>query len=140
MNIGLRIKELRDKKNMSQEDLADLIGVTKQMISHYEGGINVPRGAKIKKIAEVFGITEEEFYTSKSTSNFTNTDDTSKKWEQEYWKATGKIDLLESQIIKHKENEVKLKDKLGELGAENDRLYKEIEKLQARIPKKDTGS
>jgi transcriptional regulator with XRE-family HTH domain len=72
MNVGLRIKELRELKNMSQEDLADKIGVSKQMISHYENGINVPRGKKITLLAKVFKITEEEFYTSKSTPNLTD--------------------------------------------------------------------
>lgn len=72
MNIGLRIKELREKKNLSQEELAGIIGVTKQMISHYESGKNVPRSGNIKKIAKVFNITEEEFYTSKTVSNLTS--------------------------------------------------------------------
>jgi transcriptional regulator with XRE-family HTH domain len=72
MNIGLRIKELREKKNLSQEELGDLVGVTKQMISNYEAGINAPRASKIKRIAEIFKITEEEFYTSKTGLNLTS--------------------------------------------------------------------
>lgn len=74
MDIGLRIKELREEKNLSQDELGRLIGVTKQMISHYEGNINTPRQGKIKKMAEVFGIEESEFY--KSTSNLTKSPET----------------------------------------------------------------
>lgn len=66
MGIGLRIKELRDKKNMSQEELGDRLGVSKAQISKYEKGQNEPPLDKIKKIAEILGVRTEDLIKDKS--------------------------------------------------------------------------
>lgn len=53
MNIGDRIKSMRIKMNLTQDELAASIKSTKQTIHKYENGIisNIPAG-KIKIIAE----------------------------------------------------------------------------------------
>lgn len=118
MNIGKRIRELREEKNLSQEEVANAIGVTKQMISHYEGGVNVPRGGKIRKLAELFGVTEEEFYT-KTKSNFTK-DGTDDEVLRAVKEALG--DAQSKLYIEQEKNKA--------LRAEIERLRKEIIELQ----------
>lgn len=53
---GKRIKRLRKAEGLTQVQLAERIGVTKQNLYKYENGIitNIPTD-KIEKIAEVFG-------------------------------------------------------------------------------------
>lgn len=43
MNIGTRIKEARLALNMTQEELAKRIGVSKNAISNYENGVSTPK-------------------------------------------------------------------------------------------------
>lgn len=40
-NIGKRIRHLREKKNLTQEDLADIAGCSRVYISYIESGKNV---------------------------------------------------------------------------------------------------
>ena len=40
MNLGNKIVSLRKKNNLSQEELADKIFVTRQTISNWENGIS----------------------------------------------------------------------------------------------------
>ena len=49
--------ELRKLNDMSQEELADLIGVSRQTLSKYETGESLPDIEKCKLIADVFGVT-----------------------------------------------------------------------------------
>ena len=49
--------ELRKINNMSQEDLASQIGVSRQTLSKYETGESLPDIDKCSAIAKVFGIT-----------------------------------------------------------------------------------
>lgn len=42
MFLGYRLRELRKNKNMSQEDLGKILGVTKVSISGYEKGTRTP--------------------------------------------------------------------------------------------------
>ena len=57
MTIGERIKEIRDRTNMSQVDFADKINVSKQTLYKYENDIitNIPSD-KIEAIASIGNI------------------------------------------------------------------------------------
>lgn len=52
--------ELRKINNMSQEDLASQIGVSRQTLSKYETGESLPDIDKCSAIAKVFGITVDD--------------------------------------------------------------------------------
>ena len=41
-NIGNKIKELRLKRNITQEKMANYIGISAQAISKWENGISLP--------------------------------------------------------------------------------------------------
>ena len=58
MTIGEKIKHLRIKSGLTQEDIAKSTGTTKQAIYKYENGIvtNIPTD-KIEKMADLFGVT-----------------------------------------------------------------------------------
>ena len=58
MSIGERIKYYRLKNNLTQADLADHLGITKQTVFKYENGIvtNIPSD-KIEVMASIFRIT-----------------------------------------------------------------------------------
>lgn len=49
-----RIKEVRENKNMSQNDVADELNVTRQSISQYENGHREPKLETWKKLAKLF--------------------------------------------------------------------------------------
>lgn len=51
--IGKRVKELRMKKGLSQQELGNAVGVTKVSICGYENGTRLPNLEKLVKIADV---------------------------------------------------------------------------------------
>ena len=51
-----RIKELRKKKKLTQEELAEKINVTKLTISRWERGERVPKSDKAQQLANYFGV------------------------------------------------------------------------------------
>ncbi|MGX7091782.1 helix-turn-helix transcriptional regulator [Hutsoniella sourekii] len=54
--LSEKIKELRLTKDMSQEDLAEILDVTRQSISKYENGSADPGLDKIRLIADYFDV------------------------------------------------------------------------------------
>lgn len=58
--FGLKLQTLRKKASMSQDDLAELIGVSRQAISKWERSEALPDLYNAKKLAEVFSITLDE--------------------------------------------------------------------------------
>jgi transcriptional regulator with XRE-family HTH domain len=58
--FGLKLQTLRKKAGMSQEDLANLLGVSRQAISKWERSEALPDLYNAKKIAEVFNITLDD--------------------------------------------------------------------------------
>ena len=51
-----RIQELRKEANMTQNDLAKIIGVNPVTLSRYENGERNPKLDKLEKIAETFHV------------------------------------------------------------------------------------
>lgn len=60
MNIGEVIKCRRQKRNMTQAELAELLKVTPQAVSRWEMGVSYPDIAMVPKISEVLGVTADE--------------------------------------------------------------------------------
>lgn len=70
--LGEKIKKYRENKNMTQNEVADILGVKSATISKYETNTLEPNIESIKKLAETFEISidellkdEEEFNISK---------------------------------------------------------------------------
>ncbi len=63
--------ELRKIHDMSQEELADKIGVSRQTLSKYETGESLPDIEKCKLIADVFGVSIDDLlnYDSRSSES-----------------------------------------------------------------------
>ncbi len=60
MSLGKRINRFRTEKSMSQGDLAEQLGVSRQSISKWETDSSVPDLDKLVKLSEVFGVTLDE--------------------------------------------------------------------------------
>ncbi|MGM9850030.1 MAG: helix-turn-helix domain-containing protein [Bacilli bacterium] len=63
MNIGEKLYELRKEKNLSQEEVADKLNVTRQTISKWETNQSTPDFDKIKPLCELYEITADELLT-----------------------------------------------------------------------------
>lgn len=59
MNIADRIQSLRKQKGMSQIELADAIGVSRQAVSKWESEQAIPDLDKIIAMSEIFGTTTD---------------------------------------------------------------------------------
>lgn len=64
MNIGEKIKQLRGKKALSMQQLADLSGLSKPAIQQYEDGTIKPSNKAIQAIAEALGEGVWYFFSS----------------------------------------------------------------------------
>lgn len=58
--IGEIIKELRKQRKITQEELAELIGVTPQAISKWERDVGYPDITQIVPLSKVFGVSTDE--------------------------------------------------------------------------------
>ena len=61
-SIGQIIRELRKQKNITQEELADLIYVTPQAVSKWEREVGYPDLSQIVPIARAFGISTDVLF------------------------------------------------------------------------------
>lgn len=62
MNIGIRIKELRKERKITQKVLSIKTGIDQGTISNWERGRNEPDAQNRKKIADYFGVSEAELF------------------------------------------------------------------------------
>lgn len=69
MNIGERITELRKSKNLSQEELAEQLGVSRQSVSKWETGVSIPDTDKAVAMSRIFGVTADFLLTGESNNS-----------------------------------------------------------------------
>ncbi len=62
INLGMRLKELRAKRGLSQTELAKLVGVTPSSISQMESDLIYPSLPALLKIAEVLSVEVSSFF------------------------------------------------------------------------------
>ena len=60
MNIGEVIKCRRQKRNITQAELAELLKVTPQAVSRWEMGVSYPDIAMVPKISEILRVSADE--------------------------------------------------------------------------------
>lgn len=66
VDLGLRLKELRAKRGLSQTELAKLVGVTPSTISQVESNLIYPSLPALLKMAEVLAIDVSSFFQETS--------------------------------------------------------------------------
>ena len=77
MTFAEKFKEERVKKELTQQQVADSLGITRKMITLYEKGTSLPRTREAyKKIADFFGVavnyllTEDENFVVQATEKY----------------------------------------------------------------------
>jgi transcriptional regulator with XRE-family HTH domain len=60
MTLGEKIKDLRKAASITQEELAEKIGVSRQAVTKWESDVGMPDVENLKIIATLFNITVDE--------------------------------------------------------------------------------
>ena len=57
MTLSEKILDLRKQQGMSQENLAEKLGVSRQAVSRWEVGSALPDSSNIRQLSRLFGVT-----------------------------------------------------------------------------------
>ena len=60
MNIGKKLLDARKKANLSQEEIAEKLNITRQTVSKWESNETVPNINQVKLLAKIYKISLEE--------------------------------------------------------------------------------
>lgn len=69
--VGMKIKEFRKSKKLTQQGLADLVGVKNSAISNYEQGTRIPKRDFLFRVANALGVSIDEFFPIQSEESST---------------------------------------------------------------------
>jgi len=82
MSLAKRIHELRKASNLSQEQLAEKISVSRQSISKWESGETIPEIDRVIELSKVFNVSIDYLLLSSEVEDLTNrTEQLEKKQE-----------------------------------------------------------
>ncbi len=70
MGIGFRIKEARNSLNLTQEELAKKIGVTKGAVANYENDTSHPKEPIMYKLFDALQVDANYLYQDEMGSNY----------------------------------------------------------------------
>lgn len=66
---GMRIKDLRNRKNMTQMQLSDRLNISYRYLSRIENGISVASVELLIEMADYFGVTLDYLLMGKENKN-----------------------------------------------------------------------
>lgn len=69
LQLGLKVKALRESKNLTQKDLAETLGVSWRTISNLERGTVMPKLQLVCDLAKHFDISIDELLNRRITKN-----------------------------------------------------------------------
>lgn len=72
MTIGQRIAACRKAKRLSQEYVAEVMGVTRQAVSKWETDVNIPDTQNFIKLSRLFGTTVEYLANGEADIDFSS--------------------------------------------------------------------
>ena len=78
MTISERLYNLRKERNLSQEELANILDVSRQTVSKWETDQSTPDFDKIVPLCNYFGITTDELLTGRENLQEANKEDKNK--------------------------------------------------------------
>jgi len=70
--LGRNLKTLRKKNNLTQEDLANSLSVSRQAICMWERNERTPKVSVLTKVSKIFGVSIDYMINGKLTSQGTN--------------------------------------------------------------------
>lgn len=68
--VGKKLQELRKARRLTQQQLADKMGVTRATVSNYEVGRRAPHLSELKRFAEFYGVGLDYFGVASSDEVF----------------------------------------------------------------------
>lgn len=77
--LGFRLKTLRKKKKLTQQQIADAIGVSKTSVIYWEKDDNLPKHESLIALAMILGVDTNYLLYGKSQSSLDNNIDLSQK-------------------------------------------------------------
>jgi transcriptional regulator with XRE-family HTH domain len=72
MNIGNNLRVIRSKKNISQQEVADFLGVDRKTYMNWEMSVSAVKSSYIPKLAEFFDIEINDLFQEKSVDIIIN--------------------------------------------------------------------
>ena len=111
--IGIKIKELRREHGMTQEQLAELVGVSFQAVSKWENQLALPDITLVPRLAQIFSVTIDELFSYHVQEIQTEIEQvvTESAAYRESDPAKGR-DILEEDLKKYPENDILLNNLL----------------------------
>ena len=70
--IGTKIKKFRESRNMTQDELAELLDTTRQSISRYENGERKANQDLLFELASIFKVSLDDFFPVRNLYDQTN--------------------------------------------------------------------
>ena len=107
--VGMKIKEFRKNKKLTQQGLADLVGVKNSAISNYEQGIRIPKRDFLFRVANALGVSIDEFFpiqNEETSSTLSEINKISSQIEEPRQKIV--LDTASSQLEEHEEQKSKI--------------------------------
>ena len=131
--VGQFILEERKRKNLTQQELGDLLGVSEKTIANWEHARCMPDHSMMKSICDQFDINLDELYNGKRQEKINELNTTNKEYNLNL--IIDENTIMEESIFLYE----KIRDRRIELGMSQYELSKKVNTTKYHIYKIEKG-
>lgn len=107
MEFSRKVKELRERKGLTMEKLANELGVSKSRVNMWENNGTVPRQDVLIQLSQYFGVSSDVLLGTGYFSNTTSISDSiQRKMKDLDSEETKKVDAYIDEILKNKARDI----------------------------------
>ncbi len=114
INMGEKLKELRKNKNMTQEQLAELVGLTPQSVSKWECGLGFPDVAVLPILASIFEVSIDVLFGYDISKTEEKVENILRESGKYFWNDSARAEeILKTALVRYPNNERLLRELLN---------------------------
>lgn len=107
--LGEKIRQLRQDNELFQAELANAVGVSREVVSNLENGLRMPKLDKINKLSELFDCSIDDLISDRESVKIIVTEDSKNKPKKEILR----ISMPQKNLTKFKEVFLYVLSKVG---------------------------
>lgn len=107
--LGKKIRQLRQDNELSQAELANAVGVSREVVSNLENGLRMPKLDEINKLSELFGCSIDDLISDRDSVKIIVKKDSKHKQKKEILR----ISVPHKNLTKFKEVLLYILSKVG---------------------------
>lgn len=139
INFGNNLKNLRKENNITMQELSEQLGLSRQILSHYENGKKLPNLYSLIQISRFFNCSIDSLIYANTDIDISTLIEVPNEKMECLNKINDNVNLIEKKLMKNNTNHLELVKEIQDTFSQSFNLLENIHSIINEIADEDTN-